>query len=274
MVNKLEDRVRRYIKMKKFFIFSDALIVTGLSKDQLLKVLDRLEKEGLIIQDRDEKSIMKKPYVVILKRNNRVLTDEKRINLELIKSVNKVIKVLESNELESCFYSELFSNCKLSKGVFAKIINILVKLKILIEDEKEFTTKQNRSFKIDRNLLIDLLTFYKQKKYYHIQEILDDKKPLRYVAVPKDLTQVLNVIIGNEILKRDELAHQSKITRKRLSDWWQILKKLGIIVDSFKESDEDRVSYIFSSKRAKIVLGYVNDGAYEKDKELKHLWTH
>ena len=274
MVNKLEDRVRRYIKMKKFFIFSDALIVTGLSKDQLLKVLDRLEKEGLIIQDRDEKSIMKKPYVVILKRNNRVLTDEKRINLELIKSVNKVIKVLESNELESCFYSELFSNCKLSKGVFAKIINILVKLKILIEDEKEFTTKQNRSFKIDRNLLIDLLTFYKQKKYYHIQEILDDKKPLRYVAVPKDLTQVLNVIIGNEILKRDELAHQSKITRKRLSDWWQILKKLGIIIDSFKESDEDRVSYIFSSKRAKIVLGYVNDGAYEKDKELKHLWTH
>ena len=27
----LEDKVKRYIKMKKFFMFSDALMITGLS---------------------------------------------------------------------------------------------------------------------------------------------------------------------------------------------------------------------------------------------------
>lgn len=64
MPNKLEDRVKRYIKMKKFFMFSDALIITGIPKDILLKILERLEKEGLIIQDRDEKSLMNRSYTV------------------------------------------------------------------------------------------------------------------------------------------------------------------------------------------------------------------
>ena len=35
----LEDKVKRYIKMKKFFMFSDALMITGLTKDILLKIL-------------------------------------------------------------------------------------------------------------------------------------------------------------------------------------------------------------------------------------------
>ena len=45
----LEDKVKRYIKMKKFFMFSDALMITGLTKDILLKILESFEKEGLII---------------------------------------------------------------------------------------------------------------------------------------------------------------------------------------------------------------------------------
>jgi hypothetical protein len=276
MPNKLEDRVRRYIKMKKFFMLSDALIITGISKDILLKILKKLEDEGLIVQDRDEKSIMNKSWVVLSNRDKKISligSKKKNIDLEFIKAIHKVAVALENGEFENRAYHEILTKSKLSKGVFAKTINVLLKLKVLKEDEKEFDIKQNRTFTIDKNLVDDLLTFHKQKKYKELQEILDYKKPLCYVAVPKDLCQVLDVIIGNEVLKRDELAVQSGLTRKRLSDWWQIIKKLGLIIDSFKESHKDRTSYIFSSKRARIVLAHINDGAYEKDKELKHLWT-
>ena len=277
MPSKLEERVKRYIKMKKFFMLSDALLITGISKDTLLKILEKLEKEGLIIQDRDEKSLMNRSYTVFSRHAKRAISsksEDKKIDIELIKSINKVANILVNGELQNRVYFKVLNESKLSKGVFAKVVNVLLKLGVLKEHKKELEIKQNRNFEIDKSLLDTLLTFHKQKKYKDIQEILDDKKPLRYVAVPKDLTQVLDVIIGNEVLKRDELAHQSGVTRKRLKDLWQILKKLGIVIDSFKENEKDRVSYIFSSKRASVVLSYINNGAYEKDKELKHLWTH
>lgn len=277
MPNKLEEKVKRYIKMKKFFMFSDALIITGIPKDTLLKILENLEKEGLIIQDRDEKSLMNRSYAVFSRHEKRAISskiEDKKIDIELIKSINKVANILVNGELQNRVYFEVLNESKLSKGVFSKVVNVLLKLGVLKEHKKELEIKQNRTFEIEKSLLDTLLTFHKQKKYKDIQEILDDKKPLRYVAVPKELTQVLDVIIGNEVLKRDELAQQSGITRKRLSDWWQILKKLGIVIDSFKENEKDRISYIFSSKRARVVLAHINDGAYEKDRELKHLWTH
>lgn len=277
MLSKPEDRVRRYIKMKKFFMLSDALIVTEIPKDTLLKILENLEKEGLIIQDKDEKTLMNRSYTVFSRQEKRAISsksEDKKLDIELIKSINKVANVLANGELQNRVYFEALNESKLSKGVFAKVVNVLLKLGVLKEHKKELEIKQNRTFEIDKSLLDTLLTFHKQKKYKDIQEILDDKKPLRYVAVPKELTQVLTAIIGNEVLKRDELAHQSGVTRKRLSDWWQILKKLGIVIDSFRENEKDRISYIFSSKRARVVLAHINDGAYEKDRELKHLWTH
>jgi hypothetical protein len=59
MPNKLEDRVKRYIKMKKFFMFSDALIITGIPKDILLKILERLEKEGFLNKNERYRSVLK-----------------------------------------------------------------------------------------------------------------------------------------------------------------------------------------------------------------------
>lgn len=275
MINNLEERVRKYIRMKNFFVIGDALMVTSVSKDILLKILEKFETDGLIIRDRDEKSIMKRSYTVISAKESKQISflNRKQFDIELIKSLEKICKALENKE-ESISYLELLSVSKLSKGVFAKAVKTLVELKILNEyKSEESTMKQYRKFDLEKDLLSDLLTFLKQKEYKQIQEILDGKKPLRYVAVPKELTQVLNVIIGNEVLKRDELAILAGITRKKLTDWWQILKKLGVLLDGFKENEKDRVTYIFSSKRARVVLSHIQSGAFEKDKELKHLWT-
>lgn len=266
----LEDKVKRYIKMKKFFMFSDALMITGLTKDILLKILESFEKEGLIIKDKDEKSLMKSSYVVINAKNKKVLNNQDiKIDVELIKAIKKLLLEIKKLNKKEFFYQELVHKTTLSKGVFAKVIKTFTQLKVL-QESIDAINKDIRYFKIETTLIDDLLTFLKQKKYKELQEIIEGKRELVYFEIPDDLCKVLNVIIKNESLSKNELAKMAGLTRKRLGDWLVLLKKTGVLMDSFKEDSED--IYIFSSSRSKKVLEYINNGAYEKDKELKHLW--
>lgn len=266
----LEYKVKRYIKMKKFFMFSDALMITGLTKDILLKILESFEKEGLIIKDKDEKSLMKSSYVVINAKNKKVLNNQDiKIDVELIKAIKKLLLEIKKLNKKEFFYQELVHKTTLSKGVFAKVIKTFTQLKVLQESADEIN-KDIRYFKIETTLIDDLLTFLKQKKYKELQEIIEGKRELVYFEIPGELCKVLNVIIKNESLSKNELAKMAGLTRKRLGDWLVLLKKTGVLMDSFKEDSED--IYIFSSSRSKKVLEYINNGAYEKDKELKQLW--
>lgn len=266
----LEDKVKRYIKMKKFFMFSDALMITGLTKDILLKILESFEKEGLIIKDKDEKSLMKSSYVVINAKNKKVLNNQDiKIDVELIKAIKKLLLEIKKLNKKEFFYQELVHKTTLSKGVFAKVIKTFTQLKVL-QESIEAINKDIRYFKIETTLIDDLLTFLKQKKYKELQEIIEGKRELVYFEIPGELCKVLNVIIKNESLSKNELAKMAGLTRKRLGDWLVLLKKTGVLMDSFKEDSED--IYIFSSSRSKKVLEYINNGAYEKDKELKQLW--
>ena len=266
----LEDKVKRYIKMKKFFMFSDALMITGLTKDILLKILESFEKKGLIIKDKDEKSLMKSSYVVINAKNKKVLNNQDiKIDVELIKAIKKLLLEIKKLNKKEFFYQELVHKTTLSKGVFAKVIKTFTQLKVL-QESIDAINKDIRYFKIETTLIDDLLTFLKQKKYKELQEILEGKRELVYFEIPDELCKVLNVIIKNESLSKNELAKMAGLTRKRLGDWLVLLKKTGVLMDSFKEDSED--IYIFSSSRSKKVLEYINNGAYEKDKELKQLW--
>ena len=266
----LEDKVKRYIKMKKFFMFSDALMITGLTKDILLKILESFGKEGLIIKDKDEKSLMKSSYVVINAKNKKVLNNQDiKIDVELIKAIKKLLLEIKKLNKKEFFYQELVHKTTLSKGVFAKVIKTFTQLKVL-QESIDAINKDIRYFKIETTLIDDLLTFLKQKKYKELQEIIEGKRELVYFEIPDDLCKVLNVIIKNESLSKNELAKMAGLTRKRLGDWLVLLKKTGVLMDSFKEDSED--IYIFSSSRSKKVLEYINNGAYEKDKELKQLW--
>ena len=266
----LEDKVKRYIKMKKFFMFSDALMITGLTKDILLKILESFEKKGLIIKDKDEKSLMKSSYVVINTKNKKVLNNQDiKIDVELIKAIKKLLLEIKKLNKKEFFYQELVHKTTLSKGVFAKVIKTFTQLKVL-QESIDAINKDIRYFKIETTLIDDLLTFLKQKKYKELQEIIEGKRELVYFEIPDDLCKVLNVIIKNESLSKNELAKMAGLTRKRLGDWLVLLKKTGVLMDSFKEDSED--IYIFSSSRSKKVLEYINNGAYEKDKELKQLW--
>ena len=266
----LEDKVKRYIKMKKFFMFSDALMITGLTKDILLKILESFEKKGLIIKDKDEKSLMKSSYVVINAKNKKVLNNQDiKIDVELIKAIKKLLLEIKKLNKKEFFYQELVHKTTLSKGVFAKVIKTFTQLKVL-QESIDAINKDIRYFKIETTLIDDLLTFLKQKKYKELQEIIEGKRELVYFEIPDELCKVLNVIIKNESLSKNELAKMAGLTRKRLGDWLVLLKKTGVLMDSFKEDSED--IYIFSSSRSKKVLEYINNGAYEKDKELKQLW--
>ena len=122
----LEDKVKRYIKMKKFFMFSDALMITGLTKDILLKILESFEKEGLIIKDKDEKSLMKSSYVVINAKNKKVLNNQDiKIDVELIKAIKKLL--LEIKKLINSRYW-----IKLKSTAFDWEYNSFFSLKIML----------------------------------------------------------------------------------------------------------------------------------------------
>ena len=158
----LEDKVKRYIKMKKFFMFSDALMITGLTKDILLKILESFEKEGLIIKDKDEKSLMKSSYVVINAKNKKVLNNQDiKIDVELIKAIKKLLLEIKKLNKKEFFYQELVHKTTLSKGVFAKVIKTFTQLKVL-QESIEAINKDIRYFKIETTLIDDLLTFLKQ----------------------------------------------------------------------------------------------------------------
>ncbi|WP_419768555.1 hypothetical protein [Arcobacter sp.] len=266
----IEEKIARYIKMKKIFSFSEAMIVTGATKDILLDALLKYEEQGLIRLDKHENTITQRFYIVL---NKPLKKEEVKVNTlseAIFRPLDKVNKRLALMKVETITYIELFYFSKLSRGIFKKVVGHLVDLEILKNLSEP--NSQNMNYEIDYSKVEVLLTFFKQKKYEDIRQILDGKKPLVFVKLPPILPEILKTIQENEVLKRDELSILSKITRKKLSDWWKILQKLGLIVDKFHEPDEKRVTYIFSAKRARAVLRELEKGAYEKDNELRHLW--
>jgi hypothetical protein len=258
----IDEKITRFIRLKRSFTFREALIITEASKNYLEASLERLINDGKLKIERSDKSILGRVYRVLKEEEE----NNKPYNLKLINSVGTVCKQFKKEELESVDFLKLFNIADMDRNSFQRLLDTFDLLGILLTIEKQ------KSYRVDLSKVDDLLTFLKQKKYKEIQEILDGKRPLRYVEVPEDLPKILNVIIENEVLKRDEVAKFARVTRKRLTDWWKVLKSLGVIIDSFKETPEDRVSYIFNSKRATTVLKHLNNGAYEKDKELRHLW--
>ena len=266
----IEEKIARYIKMKKFFSFSDAMIVTGATKDILLDVLLKYEDQGMIRLDKESKTITNRFYIVLNLEVKKVENQPTVLSQAIFRPLDKVAKKLSMMKVETITYIELFYYSKLSRGIFKKVVGYLTDLEILKSLSDANT--QNMNYEIDYVKVQVLLTFFKQKKYEEIRQILDGKRPLVFVKLPSHLPEILKAIIKDEALKRDELSHAAKITRKKLSDWWEIMKKLGLMIDKFKEPDEERVTYIFSAKRARAVLRELEKGAYEKDNELRHLW--
>jgi len=92
----------------------------------------------------------------------------------------------------------------------------------------------------------------------------------KVIKMPENLPQILEAMIKNTTATKIELAKAAGITRKKLSDWWKIIEKLGVIQDSYNDGE---VNYIFSAKRVRQVLKELKNGAYKKDDhELRSLW--
>ena len=98
--NNLEKKVRIYIKMKRFFVFSDLLMITEASKDSLLRVLKKLTKEKLIRVDNDE-TIMSCTYIVLPKKKvEQKQNTTTYIDVNYMRQLYKVVRVLESLDKE------------------------------------------------------------------------------------------------------------------------------------------------------------------------------
>ena len=257
------EKLGRYIKFKKAFTFREALIITGATKEQLSSALNSLVIDGNLVLEFKDKSIMSQVYKVVPKRNK---LEDKPYDAKLIKTAQSLCKMLMEHEEKTIRFIKLFNTADTQKDLFLKVLHSLCETQILTQMvfNKEYSVNQKRA-----NVL---LTFLKQKKYEDVQLILENEMPLICVQRPPNLPIILEVIIGNEVLKRDDLSKMASITRRNLTDWWPLLNKTGVVTHSFKEEPNQRLTYVFSSKRARAVLKAVNNGAYEKDRQLRQLW--
>ncbi len=261
----IEQKIWQYIRRNKKFIFGNVMLVTGVGNKDLMQLLLKYEDLGFIKSSKSDGSITERSFIVVdklpLEIPNVKLFDGRNRPLN---SLKKLLLYLEkcSGELS---LSMLERDVNLNKSQIRFCVEQLLKLDVL-------QLVRVRIYTVDTQKVQVLLTFYKQKKHKEIESILEGKQSLVCVQLPIHLVEILKVILENEALKRDELSRLAGITRKNLSDWWVFLKKSGVMVDGFKESMNERVTYIFSAKRAKKVLEALEKGAYEQDKELKQLW--
>lgn len=261
----IEQKIWQYIRRNKKFIFGNVMLVTGVGHKDLMQLLLKYESLGFIKPFRRDGSITERSFIVveklpleipdvnIFKTRNRSLHSLKKVLLYLEKCSDEVS------------LSMLERDVNLSRSQIRFCVEQLLKLDVL-------QLVRVRIYTVDTQKVQALLTFYKQKKHKELEDVIDRKVLLVCVKLPLHLVEILEVILENEALKRDELSRLAGITRKNLTDWWVFLKKSGVMVDGFKESIKERVTYIFSAKRAKKVLEALKKGAYEENKELKQLW--
>lgn len=272
--NKLtpEQQVWRYIRRTNMFVFSDVMIVTGVGYKNLLSFLNEYEALGYIKRLNANKSTTERSYRVLerlpLEVTRRRLSSFRKYSLA---SIKKVLKYLSTHKETKVSQTLLDTHINMPKSELRACCTLLSDIGVLKTD----TSKRARikNYIVDKEAVKTILRLYEIKDVERISNILDKKSPIHFTDAPTEFIQILKVVLKDEVLKRDELSRAANITRRKLTEWWSILDKTGVIVDSYKESVKERVTYILSAKRAKKVLEALDNGAYEHDRELKQLWV-
>lgn len=271
----IEHKVWNYIRRNKKFMFSDVILITGITASKLTSFLESIEKKGFIQRRDNSKSLMNSYYIVIQK-----LGCEPMVSKDEIKQASLVLRPLNTllrklKNVNQTDFNYLLKSGSLSRGVLKQSLIHLQNLGVIsVEEERRVrATLDNSLLNVNRLKLKALDELFKAKEVTKIKEHISSKKLLDdFADFPRELELILETIIQNEYLKRDELRKLSGVTRNELKRWWDLLKRTGIIVDKVKDCPKGRVSYILSANRANRVLVKLKAGAYEEDKELKKLW--
>lgn len=268
----LDEKIWRYIRRNKKFVFSELMLVTGAKHEYLLIVLQQYELKGYLKLLKNDTSITSKTYIVIKKLGLEVESVPlSEVNQRSFNHIRKLLGILK--EFEKCNYMDLEKLKKFSRGHLIQLIKDFKIMKILSLCKSRSITKKyyEEKYLVNHNYLAALDELFINKDISSIDEALKGK-PLIIFKQPKYLPEILEIIMDNEVLQRDELSYLAKVTRFQLTSWWQILKQTGVVTHSIKENPNGRPTYIFNTKKAKHILKHLDLGAWEKDKELRQLW--
>ena len=161
--------------------------------------------------------------------------------------------------------------CEVSYAYLQKFLKYL-EAAAYISVAKKVKGYTNREYRFLKNTGINAPILYD----WGLHDINTDTKyelfqlEQREFLKPPFLTQILETIQKTNCCTKQELGFLSKVGKKNLNKYWEIIVKTGACKDSFVE-DGDKY-FIFDELRAKAILKAINNGAYEKDKELKQLW--
>ncbi len=186
--NTIENKVWKTIRRKKFFIFSELMLVTGATQNYLVQLLAEYEaKEYIVLQA--GKRISDRQYRVIKvldKELGKIRIRKERSNP--IKSFSDLFESLPQNGTVS--YNNLFQKSNLLGGVFKKMIKIFLKIGLIKQVQEEYVLE--RYYKGDYEVV--------SEEYIKIKQLIDSK----------NIAAIQVLIEKSNTLKAPDLNHKRK----------------------------------------------------------------
>ncbi|AXH14349.1 hypothetical protein CP985_05735 [Malaciobacter mytili LMG 24559] len=188
-IEKIEVKIWKYIRRKKFFVFSDAMLVTGATIEYLLNVLAQYESKGFIRLDNNPKTITNRMYSVLKRLDLNIgnITKTSKSGSKSLTPFLKVFSLLDISQ-EEVSYTFLFSKSKLLGSTFKQAIKKLEKIELLIKKEKEGYVPRNYkgSFEINKNIYIQIKNLIAKKEYQQINSLIEKGVVLKVIKPKKE----------------------------------------------------------------------------------------
>lgn len=166
--------------------------------------------------------------------------------------------------------SEIMMVCDVSYVYLQRFIKVLEEAKYLRFVSKSKSPCTSREYRLLENTGVKAPSLIPTGLYdENIKETIV-LYPENEILIPEYLPQILEAINTTTFCTKDELCKLAKITRNNLYKWWDVLDKLGLILDSFFD---EKTNYIFSDKKAREILRHIKNGAYKEGNfKLESLW--
>jgi len=200
----IENNVWKYIRRKKFFIFSDVMMVTKVTQDYLVQLLAEYEAKGYIKLQSGNR-ITDRQYLVVKKLDATV--GNIRVRKEGSKSFQsfyELFDLLPSNG--SISYAYLFGKTKLLGGPFKEILKSLQRLGVLkLIDEGYVTRNHKGTYEVIESTYQEIKALVDKKNSIQIKKLLDQSKPFKVVAASKpEVKKISKVELSQKYMKTSD----------------------------------------------------------------------
>ncbi len=232
----IENNVWKYIRRKRFFIFSDVIMVTKVTQEYLLQLLAQYEARGYIKLQSGNR-ISDRQYLVVKKLDATVRNI--RVRKEGSKSFQSFYELFDLlPDKGSVSYTDLFGKTKLLGGPFKEVMKSLQRLGVLKLLIDEYMPRNHRgTYEVIESKYREIKLLVDKKNTLEIKKLIDESKPFKSVVSSKpEVKKVSKIELSQKYMKtsdykkkirdikdfdaaygRSELVKKSKVSKGTIS---------------------------------------------------------